>query len=92
MCIESVRRVGRYTRRTREKGLATVREGTSDGRVGGGIEENSRGGVASMYEGADGARTHCDRDARRRVMLRGGLRGRGWREVKSALTVMVERS
>ena len=45
-----------------------------------------------MYEGADGARTQCDRDARRRVMLRGGLRGRGWRERSSALMVMVERS
>ena len=33
VCAQSVRRVGRYTRRTREKGLVTVREGTVDGRV-----------------------------------------------------------
>ena len=33
VCAQSVRRVGRYTRRTREKGLVTVREGMVDGRV-----------------------------------------------------------
>ena len=45
-----------------------------------------------MYEGMDGVRARSGRNALRRVMLRGGSRGRGWREGKRALTVMVERS